>query len=64
MTLVLGALVLNSKALHWRLWLDCTNEAYGVQLGTNCIQASGDTAGANDLLAYAFTGLDQLTWCR
>ena len=60
MTLVLGALVLNSKAFaNGGYGLSCTNEAYGVQLGTNYIQASGDTAGTNDILAYGvYAGLD------
>ena len=52
MTLALSALVLNSRAFaNGGYSLSCTNEAYGVQLGTNYLQASGDTTGSNDLLA-------------
>lgn len=60
MTLVVSSLVLNSKAFaNGGYSLSCTNEAYGVQLGTNYIQASGDTTGSNDILAYGvYAGLD------
>ena len=60
MVLALSALVLNSRAYaNGGYGLSCTNEAYGVQLGTNYLQASGDTTGSNDLLAYGvYAGLD------
>jgi len=58
--LVVSSLVLNSRAFaNGGYGLSCTNEAYGVGLGTNYLQASGDTAGTNDLLAYGvYAGLD------
>ena len=58
--LVVSSLVLNSRAFaNGGYGLSCTNEAYGVDLSTNYIQASGDTTGSNDMLAYGvYAGLD------
>jgi len=59
-TLVVSSLVLNSKAFaNGGYGLSCTNEAYGVGVSTNYVQASGDTTGTNDMLAYGvYAGLD------